>query len=45
MKILTDGAKYDAACTSSGVSRTASGGGIGSADKSGICHAFSGDGR
>ena len=45
MKILTDGAKYDAACTSSGVSRAASGGGIGSADKSGICHAFSGDGR
>ena len=44
LKILTDGAKYDAACTSSGVARTGAGG-IGSTSASGICHAFSGDGR
>ena len=45
MKILTDGAKYDAACTSSGVERSACAGGIGSANSGGICHAFSADGR
>ena len=45
MKILTDGAKYDAACTSSGVARIASEGGMGSTSMGGICHAFSGDGR
>ena len=44
LKFLTDGAKYDAACTSSGVARTGAGG-IGSTSASGICHAFSGDGR
>ena len=44
LKILTDGAKYDAACTSSGVARSGAGG-IGSTSASGICHAFSGDGR
>ena len=45
MKILTDGAKYDAACTSSGVSRISGKDGMGSASMGGICHAFSGDGR
>ena len=45
LKILTDGAKYDAACTSSGVERSACAGGIGSANSGGICHAFSADGR
>lgn len=45
LKILTDAAKYDAACTSSGVDRKASKGGIGNSSAFGICHSFSGDGR
>lgn len=45
LKILTDAAKYDAACTSSGVDKKASAGSIGSASACGICHSFAGDGR
>lgn len=45
LKILTDAAKYDAACTSSGVEKKAAAGGIGSATACGICHSFAGDGR
>ncbi len=45
LKILTDGAKYDVACTSSGVDKKASPGGIGSSEACGICHSFAGDGR
>ncbi len=45
LKILTDAAKYDVACTSSGVDKKASPGGIGSAAACGICHSFSADGR
>ena len=45
LKILTDAAKYDVACTSSGVNKKAAVGGIGSAVASGICHSFAGDGR
>ncbi len=45
LKILTDAAKYDVACTSSGVTRTGNGTGIGNAAAAGICHSFSGDGR
>jgi putative DNA modification/repair radical SAM protein len=45
LKILTDAAKYDVACTSSGVNKKAPAGGIGSAAASGICHSFAGDGR
>lgn len=45
LKILTDAAKYDVACTSSGVDKKASAGGIGSAAACGICHSFAGDGR
>lgn len=45
LRILTDAAKYDAACTSSGVDRSAPKDGIGNATSCGICHAFSGDGR
>ena len=44
LTILADAAKYDAACTSSGVDRTNMGG-IGSAVACGICHSFSADGR
>ncbi|MDE6398001.1 MAG: putative DNA modification/repair radical SAM protein, partial [Clostridiales bacterium] len=45
LKILTDAAKYDVACTSSGVDRKSDGDGIGSAASCGICHTFSADGR
>ena len=45
LAVLTDAAKYDAACTSSGAQRTAGSGTLGSATMSGICHSFSADGR
>lgn len=45
LKILTDAAKYDVACTSSGVDRRGAPGGIGSAESCGICHSFAADGR
>jgi len=45
LTILSDSAKYDVACTSSGVDRSGKLGTIGSAAKSGICHSFSADGR
>jgi putative DNA modification/repair radical SAM protein len=45
LRILSDAAKYDAACTSSGVDKKASRGGMGSAAACGICHSFAGDGR
>ncbi len=45
LNILTDAAKYDVACTSSGTSRKSDGTGIGSCQQSGICHSFSADGR
>lgn len=45
LRILSDAAKYDAACTSSGAQKTARRGGVGSAEAVGICHSFAGDGR
>ena len=47
LTILTDAAKYDAACTSSGGNRTARKGYIGNTSSSvaGCCHTFSADGR
>ena len=45
LNILSDAAKYDVACTSSGTSRKNDGTGMGSCEKSGICHSFSADGR
>lgn len=45
LKILTDAAKYDVACTSSGTSRSNDGTGMGNCEQSGICHSFSADGR
>jgi len=44
LTILTAAAKYDAACTSSGVDRGRSGG-VGNTTACGICHSFSSDGR
>ncbi|MDD3205386.1 MAG: putative DNA modification/repair radical SAM protein [Lachnospiraceae bacterium] len=43
--ILSDAAKYDVACTSSGVDRKGDGKGIGNATAGGICHSFAADGR
>lgn len=45
LKILSDAAKYDVACTSSGTSRGNNGKGIGNCTDAGICHSFSADGR
>lgn len=45
LTILTDAAKYDVACTSSGVQRRGKRSGIGNASACGICHSFSADGR
>ncbi len=45
LNILSDAAKYDAACTSSGTDRLNDGTGIGNCAKAGICHSFSADGR
>ena len=45
LNILADAAKYDAACTSSGVVRGGKPGTIGTAANSGCCHTFSADGR
>ena len=46
LTILTDAAKYDVACTSSGAGNSAPRGqGIGSTADCGICHSWSADGR
>lgn len=45
LKILTDAAKYDVSCSSSGSNRKNKAGGLGDASESGICHSFSDDGR
>ena len=45
LTILADSAKYDVACTSSGASRTAQAGILGSCYAPGCCHAFTADGR
>ena len=47
LAILTDAAKYDASCTSSGVRRGSRPGMIGNTSSSvaGCCHSFSADGR
>lgn len=45
LEILTEGAKYDVACTSSGVDRAGQKGQLGNARAAGICHSFAADGR
>lgn len=45
LEILADAAKYDVSCTSSGSARSNDGQGMGNGHRSGICHAFAGDGR
>lgn len=47
LAILSDAAKYDASCASSGTTKrnSAASGGLGSTEGSGICHAYAPDGR
>ena len=45
LSILSDAAKYDVSCSSSGSNRKNTVNGIGQAHNSGICHSWSEDGR
>ena len=45
LNILTDAAKYDVACTSSGTARANDCTGMGRCEQTGICNSFSADGR
>ena len=45
LEILADAAKYDVACTSSGVNRGSRAGQLGNALSAGCCHSFTADGR
>lgn len=45
LKILTESAKYDVSCSSSGSARANRGRGLGNASPAGICHSFTPDGR
>ena len=44
-RILTEGAKYDVSCASSGVTRKSSAGTTGLTNRGGVCHTFTADGR
>ena len=45
LEILSDAAKYDVSCSSSGSSRANKKGGLGNTSVTGICHSWSDDGR
>lgn len=45
LTILSDAAKYDVACTSSGADRRGQKGMLGNSCAAGVCHAFAADGR
>ncbi len=45
LEILSDAAKYDVACTSSGVDRRGQKGMLGNSCAAGVCHTFTPDGR
>lgn len=45
LNILSDAAKYDVACTSSGVQRNGQKGMLGNSVAAGVCHSFAADGR
>ena len=45
LRLLSDAAKFDVACTSSGVDRKGQHDGMGNSIAAGICHSFSADGR
>ncbi len=45
LRILSDAAKYDVSCSSSGVARKGQKGALGNTLSAGICHSFAADGR
>ncbi len=45
LAVLSDAAKYDVSCTSSGVDRKGKRGMLGNAVSAGLCHSFAADGR
>src|SRR3954469_16984601 len=45
LTILSDAAKYDASCSSSGSKRANTSKGLGNSDGMGICHSYTEDGR
>lgn len=45
LEILADAAKYDVACTSSGITRKGARGQLGNLSAAGLCHSFAADGR
>lgn len=45
LEILADAAKYDVACTSSGINRAGKKGSLGATNAAGCCHSFTPDGR
>lgn len=45
LEILADAAKYDVACTSSGITRKGASGYLGNLSSGGLCHSFAADGR
>ena len=45
LDVLTNSAKYDVACTSSGIDRKGVKGKLGNTVAAGLCHSFAGDGR
>ena len=45
LRILSDAAKYDASCSSSGSKRANANKGLGNSDGMGICHSYTEDGR
>ncbi len=45
LNILSDAAKYDVSCSSSGSKRTNHNKGLGNGHMSGICHTYTEDGR
>lgn len=45
LEILADAAKYDVACTSSGIDRKGKKGSLGNCQAAGVCHTFASDGR
>lgn len=45
LRILSDAAKYDVSCSSSGVARRGRKGSLGNTLSAGICHSFAADGR
>ncbi len=45
LRVLSDAAKYDVSCSSSGSNRKNTPGGLGNASEAGICHSWTEDGR